>query len=164
MSTPILRSAIKAIMRRNVKCTSSNGAVGAQTGSLSTLSPSFYCNRNNNMGSGFYGGACAPTLDIRRCDVSEYMNIKSTMANILTNVSGNGALLATDCTQISLSATMQEGGEIALTESVSLLDMAASKIEELSIWLISTLKRRKKMMNKHKLRKRRKKLRLKSNK
>jgi hypothetical protein len=154
-------------MRRNVKCTSSNGAVGVQTGSLSTLSPSFYCNQDNIMNSGFYGGACVPTLDMNmpRCDVvSEYMNIKSTMANILTNMSGNGALLTTDCTQISLSATMQEEGEIALTESVSLLDMAASKIEELSIWLISTLKRRKKMMNKHKLRKRRKKLRLKSNK
>ena len=35
---------------------------------------------------------------------------------------------------------------------------------DLSIWLISTLKRRKKMMNKHKLRKRRKKLRLKTRK
>jgi hypothetical protein len=35
---------------------------------------------------------------------------------------------------------------------------------DLSIWLISTLKRRKKMMNKHKLRKRRKRLRLKTRK
>jgi hypothetical protein len=39
-----------------------------------------------------------------------------------------------------------------------------SPLSDLSIWLISTLKRRKKMMNKHKLRKRRKKLRLKTRK
>lgn len=39
-----------------------------------------------------------------------------------------------------------------------------SVLKELSIWLISTLKRRKKKMNKHKLRKRRKLLRLKSKK
>ena len=39
-----------------------------------------------------------------------------------------------------------------------------SPLSDVSIWLISTLKRRKKMMNKHKLRKRRKKLRLKTRK
>ena len=39
-----------------------------------------------------------------------------------------------------------------------------SPLSDLSVWLISTLKRRKKMMNKHKLRKRRKKLRLKTRK
>lgn len=37
-------------------------------------------------------------------------------------------------------------------------------LEDLSTWLISTLKRRKKKMNKHKLQKRRKKLRLKTKK
>ncbi|KAL3784831.1 hypothetical protein ACHAW5_009050 [Stephanodiscus triporus] len=40
----------------------------------------------------------------------------------------------------------------------------SSTVADLAIWLISTLKRRKKMMNKHKLRKRRKKLRLKTRK
>ncbi len=40
----------------------------------------------------------------------------------------------------------------------------SSAFENLSVWLISTLKRRKKKMNKHKLRKRRKLLRLKSKK
>jgi hypothetical protein len=41
---------------------------------------------------------------------------------------------------------------------------SSSPLSDLSVWLISTLKRRKKMMNKHKLRKRRKKLRLKTRK
>ncbi len=41
---------------------------------------------------------------------------------------------------------------------------SASGLDSLAIWQISTLKRRKKMMNKHKLQKRRKKLRLKTRK
>eukprot|EP00553_Chaetoceros_curvisetus_P004602 CAMPEP_0204619828 /NCGR_PEP_ID=MMETSP0717-20131115/6069_1 /ASSEMBLY_ACC=CAM_ASM_000666 /TAXON_ID=230516 /ORGANISM="Chaetoceros curvisetus" /LENGTH=140 /DNA_ID=CAMNT_0051633901 /DNA_START=110 /DNA_END=535 /DNA_ORIENTATION=+ len=47
---------------------------------------------------------------------------------------------------------------------VSGVDTGSSILEDMATWLISTLKRRKKKMNKHKLKKRRKKLRLKSNK
>jgi hypothetical protein len=169
MSAPIIRSAIKAIMRRNVKCTFSSDAVGTHASSLSTLSLPSYYNLDNKLGSGLnedalHGSAFAPAFDVHRCDVSECINTKSLLADILASISGNGALFTTDCIQILSSATLKEGEEIASTESVSLLEVAASKIEELSIWLISTLKRRKKMMNKHKLRKRRKKLRLKSKK
>ena len=45
-----------------------------------------------------------------------------------------------------------------------MMEGGTRQLLDLSIWLISTLKRRKKMMNKHKLRKRRKKLRLKTRK
>ncbi len=44
------------------------------------------------------------------------------------------------------------------------MGMGMGILEDMATWLISTLKRRKKKMNKHKLKKRRKKLRLKSNK
>jgi hypothetical protein len=77
------------------------------------------------------------------------------MTNILANITGNEVFITTSHIQNNV-----EGGS-AVT---SLVDTAASKLQELSLWLISTLKRRKKMMNKHKLRKRRKKLRLKSKK
>lgn len=58
--------------------------------------------------------------------------------------------------------------EVQVSSGIEELDHNSSSQEEmtknLSIWLISTLKRRKKKMNKHKLRKRRKLLRLKSKK
>lgn len=50
------------------------------------------------------------------------------------------------------------------TTMMMMMEGASTLTDNLSIWLISTLKRRKKMMNKHKLRKRRKKLRLKTRK
>jgi hypothetical protein len=78
-------------------------------------------------------------------------------------MSGDGALIATNYTQNTLSDA-SEGGDVVTSGISSLMETTASQLEELSIWLISTLKRRKKMMNKHKLRKRRKKLRLKSKK
>lgn len=48
--------------------------------------------------------------------------------------------------------------------AVQLMEEVEELLSELSIWQISTLKRRRKKMNKHKLRKRKKKLRLKTRK
>eukprot|EP00578_Thalassiosira_sp_NH16_P010109 CAMPEP_0181122492 /NCGR_PEP_ID=MMETSP1071-20121207/25346_1 /TAXON_ID=35127 /ORGANISM="Thalassiosira sp., Strain NH16" /LENGTH=141 /DNA_ID=CAMNT_0023207473 /DNA_START=288 /DNA_END=713 /DNA_ORIENTATION=+ len=54
--------------------------------------------------------------------------------------------------------------EITATPATTAMGSADDLTEQLSLWQISTLKRRKKMMNKHKLRKRRKRLRLKTRK
>lgn len=111
----------------------------------------------------FGGATCVPTLDVNRFGVTEPSNIKLSATKMLANISGNGAFIVTDNVQNSV-LDVSQGGDIAASVVGSFIDSAASKLEELSIWLISTLKRRKKMMNKHKLRKRRKKLRLKSKK
>ena len=88
--------------------------------------------------------------------------IQSTICNLVANLSG-------DATLVSLEQTQSQIEENKLVGDAS-SDLFVLKEEEeesplsLSVWLISTLKRRKKMMNKHKLRKRRKKLRLKTRK
>ena len=85
------------------------------------------------------------------------------MANTLSEIVGNGAFITTYQNQ-SIYCGEELASSSVSTGVTSLMETAGGKLEELSIWLISTLKRRKKMMNKHKLRKRRKKLRLKSKK
>ena len=59
---------------------------------------------------------------------------------------------------------VQCGGVAAASEALVAApgSLVASPLENLGIWLSSTLKKRKTKMNKHKLQKRRKKLRLKS--
>ena len=59
---------------------------------------------------------------------------------------------------------VQSGGVAAASEALVAApgSLVASPLENLGIWLSSTLKKRKTKMNKHKLQKRRKKLRLKS--
>ncbi|KAL7492936.1 hypothetical protein ACHAWT_002045 [Skeletonema menzelii] len=89
-------------------------------------------------------------------------NIKSSICNMFANLIGDAALVSLHQTQ---SQIQEENLGLTTTSS----DLFVMKEEEelplsLSVWLISTLKRRKKMMNKHKLRKRRKKLRLKTRK
>mmetsp|Transcript_25340 Transcript_25340/g.42981 ORF Transcript_25340/g.42981 Transcript_25340/m.42981 type:complete len:152 (+) Transcript_25340:173-628(+) len=88
-------------------------------------------------------------------------NIQSTICNLVANLSGDATLVSLEQTQSQIEEN-KWGGDASL-------DLFVLKEEEesplsLSVWLISTLKRRKKMMNKHKLRKRRKKLRLKTRK
>jgi hypothetical protein len=89
-------------------------------------------------------------------------NIKLSVCNLFANLSG-------DATLVSLIETQSQIEEENWGDATS-QDLFVLKEEEeetplsLSLWLISTLKRRKKMMNKHKLRKRRKKLRLKTRK
>jgi hypothetical protein len=61
----------------------------------------------------------------------------------------------------SSATTIVESSSAA---EVAALASASELMDPMAIWQISTLKRRKKMMNKHKLQKRRKKLRLKTRK
>jgi hypothetical protein len=67
-------------------------------------------------------------------------------------------------TTTSTTATANEIQTTTTTTMMMMMEGGTRQLLDLSIWLISTLKRRKKMMNKHKLRKRRKKLRLKTRK
>jgi hypothetical protein len=63
------------------------------------------------------------------------------------------------------SIHVQGGCGVAASADAALVtapSLAVSPLENLGIWLSSTLKKRKTKMNKHKLQKRRKKLRLKS--
>mmetsp|Transcript_28082 Transcript_28082/g.44182 ORF Transcript_28082/g.44182 Transcript_28082/m.44182 type:complete len:167 (+) Transcript_28082:165-665(+) len=94
-------------------------------------------------------------------------NMKSSICNYLVAIlSGDAtALVSLHQTQSQIIEEENNWGGV-----MSSTDLVVRKEEEedeesplsLSVWLISTLKRRKKMMNKHKLRKRRKKLRLKT--
>lgn len=89
-------------------------------------------------------------------------NIKSSICNLFANLSGDVTTL------VSLHQTQSQiekdnwGGVMSSSDLVALKEEEDESPLSLSVWLISTLKRRKKMMNKHKLRKRRKKLRLKT--
>ena len=62
------------------------------------------------------------------------------------------------------TTTTTDTNAMQTTTMMMMMEGGTRQLLDLSIWLISTLKRRKKMMNKHKLRKRRKKLRLKTRK
>jgi len=85
-------------------------------------------------------------------------NIKSSLCNLIAYLSGDVTLISLDQ---KLSQNEEEmGGDIT---NLSVLEEEETS-QSLSLWLISTLKRRKKMMNKHKLRKRRKKLRMRTRK
>lgn len=154
-SSLLLRSAI-AITRNKVKCTSL-AAASVHSNSLSSLSlSSYYYHPTIGSKSGhIFGSSPSNGINCHSDALEPTNNIKFSMTNILANITGNGVFITTSHIQNNV-----EGGS-AVT---SLVDTAASKLQELSLWLISTLKRRKKMMNKHKLRKRRKKLRLKSKK
>lgn len=96
--------------------------------------------------------------------------IQSPLCNIIAKLCGDATSLASlDC---SLSHNNHDNinwaDDAALSPNLTGFEVEEGEEEEtpqsLSLWLISTLKRRKKMMNKHKLRKRRKKLRLKTRK
>jgi hypothetical protein len=100
-------------------------------------------------------------------------DIKSLLSNFASNLSGNGVLITMDSYDVSRSNEKtyeEEWEDLPNTSSQiasSLMDTTSTNgdlLSGFSLWQISTLKRRKKMMNKHKLRKRRKKLRLKTRK
>ena len=93
-----------------------------------------------------------------------YNAITSYLSNMIGgNISGDSVLTTVDNTMTQIEK--KEDGEWEdITATTLVMEETASALEELSIWQISTLKRRKKMMNKHKLRKRRKKMRLKTKK
>jgi len=90
---------------------------------------------------------------------------------ILPAFMGDSALIAVEkyATQLEEKEIEEEGEtekweDIVTTIMESPTESSLEEQQSLSIWQISTLKRRKKMMNKHKLRKRRKKMRLKTRK
>ena len=154
----MLRSAINATVM--VTARRSLAPPSAAKASLSTLSfnSSLIGNTCEDRSNHAYQQVTSSTTD------SLTKNITSSISNIVANLSGDAAIVSLHQTQ---SAIEEENlGLITATTT----DLFAMKEEEeesplsLSVWLISTLKRRKKMMNKHKLRKRRKKLRLKTRK
>lgn len=87
--------------------------------------------------------------------------IQSTICNLVANLSGDATLVSLEQTQSQIEENKLVGDA---SSNLFVLKGEEESLLSLSVWLISTLKRRKKMMNKHKLRKRRKKLRLKTRK
>jgi len=95
-----------------------------------------------------------------------YQQITSQISNYLI------ATLPGDLTLVTIDNMVRKIDEVdgnscwedAISSSRSIMEETSTLLDELSIWQISTLKRRKKMMNKHKLRKRKKKMRLKTRK
>ena len=169
MNSPrLLRWAKTAITqsRVNVTCTSLTAASVTRSNSLSTLSlPSHYKSGSGDDSGLIHGIPCTTTLYENTLREAPVGDIKSTIFNAVANLTENGVLVTIDKYQVN---NTEEGDSeeisTAANHLASLMDKASASLAELSIWLISTLKRRKKMMNKHKLRKRRKKLRLKSKK
>eukprot|EP00956_Cyclotella_meneghiniana_P006382 scaffold8367_cov91-Cyclotella_meneghiniana.AAC.7 len=163
MSTPVLRSAVNVVRRSHQFKPTWLTTTNTQTRSVSSLN---FCLSKNDGNDGFMKGMlCTANLDVHSLAISQHPSTEKrpALTDMLLNISGNPVLIATGYTQNAL------GGEEFISYNDvsgvnSLVDMAASKLEELSVWLISTLKRRKKMMNKHKLRKRKKKMRLKTRK
>lgn len=105
-------------------------------------------------------------------NASSYINnIASHFSNTMTNLSGDYTLVTMDSIARKLEEEKEGDWEdiiIATPTKTTIMESPQEEsnclLEELSLWQISTLKRRKKMMNKHKLRKRRKKNRLKTRK
>ena len=97
-----------------------------------------------------------------------YKQITSQMSNYLTTLSSGDLTLVTidkiaRKIDESEDSSCWEEDDVSSTLSI-IMEEESTLLDELSIWQISTLKRRKKMMNKHKLRKRKKKMRLKTRK
>ena len=165
MSSPLLRSALTTASRRthHVRCTSlPPPASNLHSKSLSTLALPSHGKSGDDAWLTGRTRASLGFVDDENIMSKAMVNIKSNIASMITNLTGNGVLVTLDSYQVS--KTEEERGIVPNEALATLMDTASSAIEELSLWLISTLKRRKKMMNKHKLRKRRKKLRLKSKK
>lgn len=90
-------------------------------------------------------------------------NIQSSLCNLFASLSGDATtLVSLHQTQSQIEEENYWGGVTSSSDLVVMKEEEEESPLSLSVWLISTLKRRKKMMNKHKLRKRRKKLRLKT--
>ncbi|KAL7517534.1 hypothetical protein ACHAWX_002453 [Stephanocyclus meneghinianus] len=167
-SPPLLRWAKTALTRSrvNVAYTSLTATSGTRSNSLSTLSLLSNYKSGSSDDSGLIRGIpWASTLYANTLIEAPVGDIKSTIFNTVANLTGNGVLVTIDYYQVN-NKEEEDSEDISTAGNhvASLMDKASASLSELSIWLISTLKRRKKMMNKHKLRKRRKKLRLKSKK
>ena len=176
----MIRSAISQSAKR---CTQKN-IVSNNKATLSTLSfhPSSLLNNVQNDSTTIVNDTSTGTpwcvnvvsttqLPLILNTTSSYINnIKSHFSNTMTNLSGDYTLLTMDSVVRKLEEEKDEDWEdIIITTTTPkttpiMEEESNCLLEELSLWQISTLKRRKKMMNKHKLRKRRKKNRLKTRK
>lgn len=87
-------------------------------------------------------------------------SVSSLLSSMMANLTGTPALVTMD----QIARQLEEGLWEDVSTAIIELEEEDSPLGGLSLWQISTLKRRKKMMNKHKLRKRRKKMRLKKRK
>ena len=137
--------------------------------SLSTLSCNLALSSDDTcMSSG--NNAYTPSTVVAACTASITNIIQSPLYNIIAKLSGDATSLASlNCNLSHKNHNNTIWAETAaLSPNLPVFEVEEGEEEEtpqsLSLWLISTLKRRKKMMNKHKLRKRRKKLRLKTRK
>ena len=140
--------------------------------SLSTLSCNLALSSDDTcMWSGTNTYTPSAVVDAYTASITN--TIQSPLCNIIAKLSGDATSLA------SLNCSLSHNNHsniiwadtAALSPNLPVFEVEEGEEEEeeeapqsLSLWLISTLKRRKKMMNKHKLRKRRKKLRLKTRK
>mmetsp|Transcript_3024 Transcript_3024/g.6622 ORF Transcript_3024/g.6622 Transcript_3024/m.6622 type:complete len:152 (-) Transcript_3024:163-618(-) len=151
MSSLMLRSAI-------------NTAAAAARCSLNTSLPKASLSTVSFHPSFFNDAQCEAAVDVSRSAAMPTMNtsnnITSYLSKMVANVSGDLTLATMDYA----ATQMEEEGEWEDISTAIMESPADDILSELSVWQISTLKRRKKMMNKHKLRKRRKKLRLKTRK
>ena len=97
-----------------------------------------------------------------------YKQITSQISNyIIATLSGDLTLVTIDNMERKIDEVEENSfweDVVSSTPFIMMEEESSSTLDELSIWQISTLKRRKKMMNKHKLRKRKKKMRLKTRK
>eukprot|EP00970_Alexandrium_tamarense_P010207 scaffold2048_cov204-Alexandrium_tamarense.AAC.28 len=189
----LLRPAINSAARWTSRCITGRGTPSFQR-TASSYAKQFstaitsYSFDDVKLDSGSVVGSSAQSL-LTRIDVHHQLNIitgsistwmpsivsdiKSLLSNIASNLSGNGVLITMDSYDVSRSNEKtyeEEWEDLPNTSSQiasSLMDTTSTNgdlLSGFSLWQISTLKRRKKMMNKHKLRKRRKKLRLKTRK
>ena len=167
---------LRAINTTTLRCCKTMMLQNSTKASLSTLSftPSlFNCNMN--------GTQSYHNLDVTRINAvlsppSPLITIPSTLTKIYKQITSqiSNYLIATlsrDLTLVTIDSMVRKIDEVEETscwEDVSstpfIMEEQSLLLDELSIWQISTLKRRKKMMNKHKLRKRKKKMRLKTRK
>ena len=182
MSSAMIRSAINKSAKR---CTQNNILNNKAT--LSTLSfhPSSLFNNvqsdstttvnDMSTSTSWFANMSTKQLPLILNTASSYINnITSHFSNtMMTNLSGDYTLVTMDSIARKLEEEKEEGDWediiIATTPKTTIMESPQEEesnclLEELSLWQISTLKRRKKMMNKHKLRKRRKKNRLKTRK
>ena len=159
----MLRLAINNSTRRCFALSSSSKP------SLSTLSCNLELSSDDTRMNS--GNTYTPSTVVSAYAASITNTLQSPLYNIIAKLSGDATSLASlDC---SLSHNNHNNiiwaDAAALSPNLPVFEVEEGEEEEetpqsLSLWLISTLKRRKKMMNKHKLRKRRKKLRLKTRK
>lgn len=153
LRSAIINATLMAAARRSLSPSSATKA-SLSTLSFNTLSIEDACRNSDN---------CTYTPAMSASN-SFTTNIKSSVCNLIANLSGDVTFVSLDQTQSQIEE--ENWGDANELSNLSVLkeDDDEGISQSLSVWLISTLKRRKKMMNKHKLRKRRKKLRLKTRK